>query len=219
VRRTTLLLTGAILLLTPGNALGMKANSGDELLSVTGDGGRDKLRMRVEGADVILKSPEEIEVGFGCEAIAGGARCVVPGGEDPGPFIRLRGGPDLLLLDESLSPRQLQPFVYMGAGPDEVRAGGVFLGSYHGEGGNDLLVGEGSLRGGWGADRLFGGNRWDDFMTGDAGEDRLYGRGGRDTLLGGPGNDHLDGGRGFDSGRGSSGADTERSIERRYGSG
>ena len=217
--RLALLLTGAILLLTPANALGLTASSGDELLNVTGDGGRDELRMRVEGAHVIIKSPEEIVVGSGCEVIPGGARCVVPGGEDPGPFLRLRGGPDLVFLDESLSPRQLQPIVHMGAGRDEVRAGGVFLGSYYGQGGRDLLVGEGSLRGGFGADRIFGGRRWDDFLTGDAGDDRLFGRGGRDTLLGGPGDDYLDGGPGFDSGRGSSGDDTESSIERRYGSG
>lgn len=215
--RLTVLLAGAIAVLTPADALGLTADSGDELLRVTGDAGRDELRMRVEGADVVLKSPEEIVVGPGCVAVVGGARCAIPGGEDPGPVLRLRGGPDLVLLDESLSPAQLQPFAYLGAGDDLIGAGGVFLGTYHGQRGNDRMVGDGTLVGGKGDDGLFG-QRNDDILIGGAGRDHLHGRGGRDDLLGGAGDDFLDGGRGFDRGGGGPGADTEVSIEVRLGS-
>lgn len=69
------------------------------------------------------------------------------------------------------------------------------------------------IRGGSGADRLYGGDR-NDLLDGGPGADTLYGRSGNDRLLGGSGNDRLSGGLGRNRNNGGSGTDTCRQPNR-----
>ncbi len=97
-------------------------------------------------------------------------------------------------------------------------AGLTWKARFHGEAGNDILIGSTKadiLRGGEGDDDLFGGDGADalygdagnDVLRGQAGNDQLFGGYGDDRLLGGDGNDNLDGGAGVDIFKGGSGAD------------
>lgn len=85
--------------------------------------------------------------------------------------------------------------VFAGEGNDRVKleeSGGMrWRAEFHGENGNDHLVGSVNN------DRLFGGNGRD-FLDGGDGDDILVGGNGRDLLLGGNGQDLLIGGRGRD---------------------
>lgn len=95
-------------------------------------------------------------------------------------------------------------FAFAGAGNDQVvmeeSAGLRWRAEFHGEGGNDHLVGSlqnDKLDGGAGNDRLEGG-AGNDILIGGAGNDHLDGAAGNDLLIGGAGNDYLQGGAGDD---------------------
>jgi Ca2+-binding RTX toxin-like protein len=95
-------------------------------------------------------------------------------------------------------------FVFAGGGNDTVTmdssADNHWRAEFHGEAGNDLLVGSlgsDTLDGGSGNDLLFGGGG-NDQLTGGDGNDTLFGDDGNDLLGGGNGNDWLFGGNGND---------------------
>ncbi len=97
-------------------------------------------------------------------------------------------------------------------------AGQTWKALFHGEGGNDVLIGStqaDELHGGDGKDQLYGGDGADqlfgdagnDWLQGDEGNDHLYGGAGHDRLEGNAGNDNLDGGSGVDHFDGGAGLD------------
>ncbi len=98
-------------------------------------------------------------------------------------------------------------------------AGQTWKALFHGEAGNDTLIGSTRadiLRGGDGDDELIGGDGSDslygdngnDVLRGQDGNDQLFGGDGDDRLLGGDDNDSLDGGFGVDVFKGGAGADS-----------
>ncbi len=157
-------------------------------------------RRRHPGAHIIVgtRGADVLRGTRGRDIIIGG------GGRD---VIRARGGNDVILIGGQgrKGPRVK---VYGGKGRDEIRA----------RGGSDILKGgKGADRifGGYGRDKIIGGAGRDDLhgqnqndliragagndhVTGSSGKDRIYGAKGRDAITGGPGNDVVRGGLGDD---------------------
>jgi Ca2+-binding RTX toxin-like protein len=139
--------------------------------------------------------------------------------------IRADGGQgnDTIDLRAAKSPSDSTGFVRGGAGNDTIyasKSGGV----YHGDSGDDVIIGRLSeddflgvgdtiygdsgadtLTGNEGNDTIYGG---DGTNTGTDGADTIYGNAGNDTLEGDGGNDRIFGGIGTDTIRGDDGADT-----------
>lgn len=84
------------------------------------------------------------------------------------------------------------------------------LHDFHGDAGNDIIVGAGLmdyLYGDTGNDHIYGGDAMD-YLDGGAGNDQLDGGSANDRLNGHTGDDHLNGGKGNDSLFGGAGDDT-----------
>lgn len=150
--------------------------------------------------------------------------------------VRLNGGDDRFIAENSSSYLTGSLEIYGGAGADDISGGeqveifdgGDGLDRFWGNGGNDAAIlgdgadwadggtGDDSLSGGtgpdnlkgwWGADTIEGGGG-DDRISGEAGNDSIGGGSGHDTIVLGNGDDRGDGNNGDDVIWGRKGADT-----------
>jgi serralysin len=175
--------------------------------------------------------------------IAAGKGCVHPDEDDPttvrcNAFEQTIGDPQVTL---DLGDRDdrwdgligLDAHVHGGAGNDRIRAD---RGSFHGDAGDDVLIGTGTIYGGTGDDRITGvlakgeagndritalatvdspdtpvvrlwGGAGNDTIAGSSGGEWLAGDAGADRITGGPGDDRIWGGTGDDTEYGNSGND------------
>lgn len=188
-----------------------------------GQGGDDILTGRSlhggSGNDVLSGGDrnDRLEGGQGNDAItaAAGSDSIFPGAGDD--VVDAGAGDDDLLYLDMPGPMtvNLRTGVAIGAGTDTITDVEGVTGSDRG----DLLIGDENanslgglegpdiIRGGPGADRLYGGAQT------RHGADRLYGGPGNDLLRGENGNDLLDGGRGWDRLLGGPGFDLLRSRD------
>lgn len=142
--------------------------------------------------------PEIVEVSFdGIKQIYKGVKKIIADGGEGGDTIDLRG----ILVPAIVNGGNGGDTIYAG------KAGGVAGSLYHGNAGNDRIVGALQKDVGVAVDDEFYGDDGNDVLTGNEGDDLLYGGAGNDTLTGNDGNDQIWGADGADVINGNAGAD------------